>query len=185
MQRDCPRQSRAEDRRQRTEDKGQKPTHLGQPPRVGRLPRRGGRTSILRFISVLCPLSSVLFLSASGCQRSKTSAPAVAKPRWDKVTLTIACPEGPARLLFDRAGAAWARQSGATIRCVTPSADPAADVLVLRAAELPQWAAAGKLLPLDDKDKDWLSLLGPYRLHLLRWENTVYAVPLLAARSSG
>jgi len=95
------------------------------------------------------------------------------------VTLTVACPDGPPRLLFDRAGAAWARQAGAKIRFVSPAPDAAADVFVLHAVDLPQWAAAGKLLSLDDKDKDWLSLLAPYRLHLLRWDNTVYAVPLV------
>jgi ABC-type glycerol-3-phosphate transport system substrate-binding protein len=127
-------------------------------------------------VAVLCPLCSVLF-SGGGCQKPKSTGPAAAAPKWANVTLTVACPEGPPRLLFERAGAAWARQTGATIRCISPS--DAADVVVLRAPEMPQWAAAGKLLQLDDKDKDWLSLLAPYRSHLSRWDNTVYALPLV------
>ncbi|HTK78472.1 MAG TPA: extracellular solute-binding protein [Gemmataceae bacterium] len=122
---------------------------------------------------------AVALLGVAGCQRNKPTAPAGPTLRWANVTLTVACPDGPPRQLFDRAGAAWARQSGATLRCVPATSDTTSDVVVLRAVDMPQSAAAGKLLTLDDKDKDWLNLLAPYQLHLLRWDNKVFAVPLI------
>src|SRR5262245_11870940 len=87
-----------------------------------------------------CVLTATIGLSAGGCQKSKTTSPVAPPPRWTNVTLTVACPDGPPRLLFDRAGAAWARQTGAKIRYVSPSSDVAADVVVLQAADMTQWA---------------------------------------------
>ena len=133
-----------------------------------------------RAVCVAMGIAGCMLLTG-GCQKNKNAGPVAPALRWANVSLTVACPEGtkPPRLLFDRAGAAWARQTGATIRCVPLSADAAADVVVLRAVDMPQWAASGRLLAQDDKDKDWLSLLPPYRLHLLKWDNAVYAVPLI------
>src|SRR5438034_8978352 len=112
MQRDCP---------GRTDDSGQKTEDRSAPLSRARFPQgRGRRMSVFGSVAVPCLLSSVLY-SAGGCQKTQNSAPAVATLRWAKVTLTVACPDGAPRLLFDRAGAAWARQTGATVRCVSPS----------------------------------------------------------------
>lgn len=164
MQRDCP--GRIEDRGERTEDR-KKRRSPDRPPSRNPFP-----------FAVLGLLSSFLCF-AGGCQGNKPTGPVAPTPKWANVTLTVACPEGPRRLLLDRSGAAWARQSGATIRCVPLTADATADVVVLPAVDMPRWAAAGKLLALDDKGQDWLSLLPPYQQHLLRWDNTVFAVPLI------
>src|SRR5437899_4498317 len=117
MQRDCPGQSS----RQQAAGSGQ----------------RNGQIRAL----ILCCLPPVAccLLSAGGCQKTKSTGPVAPAQRWANVTLTVACPDGEPRLLIERAGAAWARQTGATIRCISPSADAAADVVVLRAAEMPQW----------------------------------------------
>src|SRR5262245_56711375 len=95
-----------------------------------RIGRRGAWT--------VCVVTTVAgFLSfVHGCQRSKPTGPVAPTLRFPNVKLTVACTEGPVppRLLFERSGAAWARQTGATIRCVPP-ADTTADIVVLRAVD--------------------------------------------------
>src|SRR5688572_16091682 len=85
----------------------------------------------------------------AGC-RQRAVAPPRPAPRWAGVALRVAAPDGPARELLRRHGAAWANATGATLAPVPPPAgdDPAADLLLLPPAELPRWAAAGKLRPL-------------------------------------
>ena len=66
-----------------------------------------------------------------------------------------------------------------------PEAGPAADAWILPGADLPRWAAAGKLLPVPDSytsDKSgyaWEGLLPLYREKLLVWDRIAYALPLL------
>jgi multiple sugar transport system substrate-binding protein len=58
------------------------------------------------------------------------------------------------------------------------------DVWIIRPAEMPQWASAGKLVPVPaeltrpDNAYAWMQLLPLYREQLLKWDRTNYALPL-------
>src|SRR5262245_3638207 len=122
-------------------------------------------------------LAAVLAAALAGCHgRKATSVAATAPPRWAGVTLTVACPDGPAKLVMQRHGAGWARSTGATLKLV-PLAESAAgaDVLVLPAPDLPHWADAGTLavVPTGEgpvgmgRAGDWDTLLHTYKSRLL------------------
>jgi ABC-type glycerol-3-phosphate transport system substrate-binding protein len=61
----------------------------------------------------------------------------------------------------------------------------AADVWVIAPAELARWTAADRLAPVPDELQQtedpfaWNGLLALYREHLLRWDHTAYALPLV------
>src|SRR5262245_29242516 len=92
--------------------------------------------------------AGVLALVYAGCRKSVT-APLRPAPRWAGVTVRVAALPGPARLLLQRHGAAWANATGAKLAVTEPAGDTAgADLLLTAPAELPRWAVAGKLRPL-------------------------------------
>jgi ABC-type glycerol-3-phosphate transport system substrate-binding protein len=93
--------------------------------------------------------------------------------------------------VFDVHGTAWAKRRGATLKILRDAdankldtAGPV-DVRVIRPAELPFWAAAGRLRPVPadytalNAAFDWAHLLPLYRDKLLVWNRTVYGFPVL------
>jgi ABC-type glycerol-3-phosphate transport system substrate-binding protein len=117
-------------------------------------------------------LAGVLVLTALGC-RQRPAAVSRPAPRWAGVTVRVAAPDGPARLLLSRHGAVWANATGAKLAV----GDAAADLLLLPPAGLPHWAAAGKLRPLPPEAVDGVLTL--YRTRLLHWEGVPYGLPIL------
>jgi ABC-type glycerol-3-phosphate transport system substrate-binding protein len=83
---------------------------------------------------------------------------------------------------------AWASRHAATLEVQVADTQKgfpeAADVWVLPPAELPHYAATGKLLPLSEAFTAreapfaWTDLLPAYRSQLLSWGQTAYGVPL-------
>jgi hypothetical protein len=137
------------------------------------------RGTVRRVARAAALAATALGLVAAGCraQRPARSRPA---PRWAGVTVRVAAPDGPARLLLRRHGEAWANDTGAKLAVEAPPPAPgaAADLLLLPPAELPHWAAAGKLRPLPRPDAVE-GLLTLYRTRLLHWEGTPYGLPVL------
>lgn len=91
-------------------------------------------------------------------------------------------------------GRSWALRKGATVRIERydpASADPqqtqpapSADVWILAPADLPRWAAAGKLEPLPESYKAldnplaWSDVLPLYREQLTQWDSKTYGLPV-------
>ena len=79
------------------------------------------------------------------------------------MVLKVVCVDGSDRgadatplAVLARYGKAWARRTGARLQHAGAEAHSAtaADVLVIRPAEMPRWAAAGKLLPVPQEFLD-------------------------------
>src|SRR5262245_15685611 len=127
----------------------------------------------------------------SGC--SGVSTPGPKKPekkRFDGLTVRVACPDETTRSLIAEVSRGWAGRSGGRVVPATAGGreqdpDERADVWVLPAAQLPRWAAGGRLEPMPEEltapngEFAWSDLLSQYREHLLRWEGVAYALPLL------
>ncbi|HZT81774.1 MAG TPA: extracellular solute-binding protein [Gemmataceae bacterium] len=134
------------------------------------------------------PALALLALAAAGCPGNRTApAGGTAKP-YDGVVLKVACPGDPAAAAVGRYSRPWAAKTGAKVEVVRydPAGDPpAADAWVLAPAEMPRWAAAGKLLAVPDATRArdaaarWQGLLPLYRDRLLVWNHKTYAFPLL------
>lgn len=137
-----------------------------------------------RFGVVLVFLIGIV--GSAGCPGNRTSPTG---PRHAGVVLRVAAPAGAAAELLRQRGATWAAPHGARVTLLPyerPAEPPAAEVWVTAAAELPRWAAAGKLAPVPESlhaangDYEWNRLLPLYRGKLLLWgSTTAYAVPLL------
>jgi multiple sugar transport system substrate-binding protein len=123
----------------------------------------------------------------AGCRRSAPPPP----PPHQGVVLRVACPEAAAELVR-RQAPHWAARQQARVEVVSdyaahqgPGPAAGADVWVLRYADLPRWAAAGRLAPVPEalKGRDapyrWEGLLPLYRERLLVWAGLPYGVPLL------
>jgi multiple sugar transport system substrate-binding protein len=107
------------------------------------------------------------------------------------VTLRVACPGDPAAAVVQTYSRGWAARAGVQVevlryeRPAGPQTVESADVWVLRPAELPHWAAAGRLLPVPEKYTGredayaWRDLLPLYREQLLLWERAPVGLPLL------
>lgn len=119
-----------------------------------------------------------------------SSQPSTPKVERDSVELTVACPEASQIIgVLAGHGQAWAAQQGVRLKVVRydaqagpSSAGPATDVWLLSPAELPRWAAAGRLLPLpaeQDNSDAWRKLLPIYRHKLLVWDQVAYAQPIV------
>jgi multiple sugar transport system substrate-binding protein len=104
------------------------------------------------------------------------------------ITLKVACPSDSDVELVRQHSRTWGGKHSVSVNLVEytrPGEPPAADVWVVRAAEMPRWAAPGKVLAVpasvrDDKEYEWNRLLPLYRGKLLLWgATTPYALPLL------
>jgi ABC-type glycerol-3-phosphate transport system substrate-binding protein len=135
----------------------------------------------------LAPLFAALL--AAGC-RQEAVPTAPARPHQG-VTLRVACPGDPAAAVVQTYARGWAARAGVQVevlrydRPAGPQAVEAADVWVLRPAELPHWAAAGRLLPVPPQYAAregpfaWRDLLPLYREQLLLWDRAAVGLPLL------
>jgi multiple sugar transport system substrate-binding protein len=126
-------------------------------------------------------------LLAAGCHPPPRAG---TPPRpYDGVLLRVACPGTAARTLVTQYGSPWFARTQARLEIVSysPGQDPPADadVWLLRPAEMPRFAAAGKLaaVPTDCTAEQgtfaWQSLLPLYANKLLMWDGTAYALPVL------
>src|SRR5947209_6454939 len=111
------------------------------------------------------PLSVIGLIS--GCNGPRVTV-AVPPPRAG-VTVRVAAPDGPPRLLIERLGRAWAGGAGAQLEIVAPAGEwPAADLVLILAPDLPRWVAAGKATPLPHQEA--VDAFMPlYRGRLLTW----------------
>jgi multiple sugar transport system substrate-binding protein len=137
----------------------------------------------------LCPFALLSALLLAGC-RPETAPTAAPRP-YQGVTLRVACPEGPSAAVVQTYARGWAARAGVQVevlrydRPAGPQNVEPADVWVLRPAELPHWAAAGRLLPVPPKyaaresPYAWRDLLPLYREQLLLWDRAAVGLPLL------
>ena len=135
------------------------------------------RTIVLLFLFVLV---------AAGCQ-GVLEPPA--PPPHKNTLLRVACPPGLADLVRSQSRS-WQGRQEARVEA-TPydlAAGPdsvAADVWLLPPADLPRWAAAGKLRPVPEELRqrgggfDWNGLLPIYREQLLGWNRSEWGVPVV------
>lgn len=137
-------------------------------------------------------MTILALIGLTGCGGPATT-PTAAPPTAPAapITLRIACPSGAPAALLASYGESAARRVGARLQVVTPDAagGPGSsaeyDVLVLRPADLPREAAAGRLQPVPDSytartgPYRWGELLPVYSDRLLLWRGRPYALPLL------
>lgn len=126
-------------------------------------------------------------LGAAGCKRPLPLPPPPPRPHEGAV-VHVACPGDPAAAVVARCSKGWESREGAQVKVVLyqPGDDPPeADVWIVVPAEMPRWAAAGRLRELPDAFRapnhpyDWSNLLPLYREKLLHWDGKAYALPLL------
>lgn len=117
-------------------------------------------------------------LILAGCKAPKPGPPPKAAPRWPGVTLTVVCPPGPARRLFESHGRTWAYDNGAKLQLTDRRDESPPSILVVPPAELPHHAASNGADPLADASET-ASFLPLYRVRLLNWDARAYALPLL------
>ncbi len=156
------------------------PGRSGPSPRLSGSDARTGAVAGRLFLGAVL-VAGVLALVVAGCARKQQSVTARSAPRWAGVTVRVAAPEGRPRDLLRRHGEVWAKGAGATLAVVAPPEGGTAtdaDLLLLPYAELPHWAAAGKLRPLRQAD-EVETLLPLYRSRVLHWEGTPYGLPAL------
>lgn len=131
----------------------------------------------------------LLGLSAVGCGDGGAAVEGPPQP-YKGVVLRVACPAGAPADVVTRYSRGWASRNGATVEVRPGGVDPGAgadgaDLRVLPPAELPHWAAQGKLHPLPpdyqsaDNPYQWYRLLPLYREKLLVWDRKAYGLPLL------
>ena len=128
-------------------------------------------------------------LLGGGCGSRPTTVSSAAKPHEGKL-ITVSCPGKPATEVVERYSSSWSLQSGARVAVVRydaqtgPEAGPPADLWVVAPADMPHWAAAGKLvtvpvaLAAEGAPYGWENILRIYR-KLLIWDARPYALPLL------
>jgi multiple sugar transport system substrate-binding protein len=120
-----------------------------------------------------------------GCPSRPSVPPAVAPPA---PPLRVACPDDGSASIVRGTGGRWASPAGRrleVIRYEPPADPPPADVWLVAPAELPRWAAAGRLVPLPpdyqapNNPYTWRNLLSHYPSHLLLWGREHYGLPVL------
>lgn len=138
----------------------------------------------------LCPISFLLvFLSslAAGCTGSK---PPPAPPKvTPKTVVKVSCSPGTGTEILKRFAPSFVAATGIDVELKTrsPEEPPAAeaDLWLIEPAEMPGWAAAGKLRPVPDElreqdsEYDWKNILPVYRSKLLKWDKETLALPLV------
>ena len=134
---------------------------------------------------VSCLLSALVFLA--GCRKE---LPPPEQPPFHGTTLQIACPDSMEATLRPQTKA-WSSRQNATVRLLPQSSAtpryslPAADIWILRPAELPHWASQQLLQPLPQSLQnrgnsfDWNGLLPLYREQLLVWNGIPFGLPIL------
>lgn len=124
-------------------------------------------------------------LAGSGCQQV---LPPPEPPPYHGVRLRVACPAELVEML-EVQSRPWRARQEASVEVIglTPGQSPAsvgADIRVLPPAQMPHWAAAGKLRRLPEAltrrgdAYDWGGLLPFYRQTLLLWDQVPLALPL-------
>jgi multiple sugar transport system substrate-binding protein len=133
-------------------------------------------------------LSAALLGLAAGCRRHLEPPQ---PPPHKGAGVRLACPGERTAALIRTHSRRWEarQQARVEVAAYDPAAGPAsagaADVWVIRPAELPHWAAAGRLTPVPealaarDGAYEWMSLLPLYREQLLVWDGVAYGLPLL------
>src|SRR5262245_4481788 len=125
-------------------------------------------------------LAFLLLLGGAGCS---SVLPPPEPPPHKGAVVRVGCPEPLAELVRSQSLAWQSRQQARVEVRAFPAGG--ADVWVLPPAELPRWAASGKLLPVPEGLRerggafDWAGLLPVYREHLLTWGPPAWGLPLL------
>ena len=142
---------------------------------------------------LFCSLSLTLLLA--GCQPTPTHLDLPASPHQG-IELTICCPTRATADRMHRYAQPWRMRQGVTlaIRECDPSnpnddrdskASTAADIWIIPPADLPSWAAMGRLAPMPAAYQErtnalgWSDLLPTYREQLIHWEGKPYGLPLV------
>jgi ABC-type glycerol-3-phosphate transport system substrate-binding protein len=125
-----------------------------------------------------------------GCRRSPPTDSDSPGP-FEGVRIKVFCSsDGSAatvpRAILARYGQPWAKHVGATMTVATDAQSAEdADIVLIRPAALPSWAAAGKLLAVPQEYLEeraaysWSGLLPVFREKLLVWNHRPYGLPLL------
>src|SRR5690349_2584861 len=128
--------------------------------------KRWGRALVFIFV----PLT----FGTAGCSRPRAEPDGPVHPHAG-VRLRVACPSALKTFVQQQAGP-WAARQGVQLDFAaddTGAKEPAADVWILEAAQLPHWASAGRLAELPEtyrRREDpyaWAELLPLYREQLL------------------
>jgi len=142
---------------------------------------------------LFCYFSLTILLG--GCRPASTHVAVLASPHQG-IELTIACPTEATAALLRRYAGPWALRQGVllTIQKSDPAnakdedtskASTAADICILPPADLPSWAAAGRLVPIPaayqarEHALAWSDLLPTFRDQLIHWEGKPYGLPLV------
>jgi len=158
----------------------------------------------LRLFFSSCLMPILCGGTLAGCRPAASPHPIPAQEQPGVGELRIACPtEATASLLRSR-GQSWALRQGVKIavELYNPSkeseqpsllsspeggimGEASVDVWIVSPAELPRWAAAGKIAPLPDAYKAvanpfaWSDLLPIWREQLVQWDGKAYGLPLV------
>jgi ABC-type glycerol-3-phosphate transport system substrate-binding protein len=133
-------------------------------------------------------LISLLLGTAPGCSTATPPQGSEVKPAI--TVLRVACPGEPTATVVQRYGRGWAGRDRSLeiVRyepALGPEAAPPADLWIVPTAEMPHWAAAGKLQVIPDRlakesaGYDWDRLIPLYKSKLLIWDQKVFALPVL------
>lgn len=124
-------------------------------------------------------------LAATGCpERPTTIDPPPARP-FAGVVLSVAVADPRDRDLVHQLARSWALRTGAEVRVLDTPYDGQADVGFIPPADLPQWAAAGRLAEVPAARRSptdpylWDDLLPAYRDRLTTWAERYYALPVV------
>lgn len=139
--------------------------------------------------------STLLTILLGGCRPASTQVAVPTSPHQG-IELTIACPTEATSVLLHRYAQPWALRQGVLLKI--QKADPAhakdegtskdstaADIWILPPADLPSWAAAGRLVPMPsgyqarEHALAWSDLLPTFREQLIQWEGKPYGLPLV------
>ncbi len=123
-----------------------------------------------------------------GC--SPTTPPLKIASPYQGAVVRVACPDDATAALIAVSAPAWANRCQAHVETTTYTLPKGldsvadADVWVIRPAEMPRWAAAGRLVPAPkestaaESGSGWTGLLPLYRDRLLLWDRIAYALPI-------
>jgi multiple sugar transport system substrate-binding protein len=145
------------------------------------------RRNLYLFLALSGSIAPALFI---GCTRTTPVDEAPATLPYQDQVVKVAVPNESLATLLNRYKPAWTKKSGARVEIVsyTGAADSAgndASAWIIRPAEMPHWAASGRLAPVPAEYKapadayNWGGLLALYRDKLLRWADEAYGLPLL------